>query len=247
MPSAAHRPRIAFATSQAVVDSSKSSWASACGLVKWCYSMSFLTSLPFLAGTADALLLTNAAASLMSGGLCHTTLPNLRIIAFDPDLVSLVKGWRQVLNYSAVSRKVNKPEQLTWNRQISLHALFKWQLFQQSEYSAILFTDADVDLFLPSAGRPPRPDSRSGRALHQALTAGVAAFLRSDAQLVASPDEHSPINTGVMLLKVRPRKLSRSAHVSPIVLNSCCVIDARPVAIAAHLQHGAEHPPQATL
>lgn len=84
-------------------------------------------------------------------------------------------------------------------------ALYKWQLFAHTEFDAIFFTDVDVDLFPVFGGLAPNgrgiSSSNAGRQLAAAWTRGLSAFVRSAAHLIASADYHSPINTGVMLLR----------------------------------------------
>ena len=95
---------------------------------------------------------------------------------------------------------------------LAVAALFKWQLFKHTEYDAIFFTDVDVDLYPAFGGLPPnlargtrRGPSRAARELIAAWTRGLLAFVGSGSSLVASADYHSPINTGVMLLRPSER------------------------------------------
>ena len=83
---------------------------------------------------------------------------------------------------------------------IGLASLAKWQLVRMIEYRAILVLDLDIDMFLSSRGRPPLHGHQAS-VLKHTLTTLLNLFIRSNASLVATPDFHSPINTGVMLLK----------------------------------------------
>ena len=192
-------PWLGVVTVQSIEHSSHNSVVGSCGLIKWCYSWLELVNAPFLAGTAEVAVLTNdesfvrASCSVVRNGRAQP-----RIIAFDPTLPPLIKGWRTALNYTRDS----------WYRTLSLHALYKLQLWSLTRYRAVLFTDADVDPFLSSRGRPGR-----GAQLQHAFTDSLRSFIASDVQLTASSDYHSPINTAVMLLKPNTSVFARGLAV----------------------------------
>ena len=197
---------IAIATTQNIDSAVSGSRLGSCGLVKWCYSVARLIVLPYLAGRSQAFITTNDAPHVQS--LCARSFESagaspLRIERFDESLVALVRGWATALNYTGY----------VWTRQLSLAALYKLQMFRHTEYRAILFTDADVDFWLGSGGRPPRARTRAGRMLERAWTTTLDRFLNSSAELVASSDFHSPINTGVMLLRPSSATYARASAV----------------------------------
>ena len=185
-------PWLGLSTVQSIDSASPNSMAGACGTIKWCYSMRKLASEPYLAGIAEVVVLTNNASLVRSW--CSSSAQGqarrrgFRVVPLDRALRPLIEGWSRMLNYSRAS----------WFRSLSLHALYKLQLWRLTEYRVLLYTDADVDPFLFSAGQPPA--SHRGER-ERAFTVGLQSFLQSDVQLTASSDYHSPINTGVMLLK----------------------------------------------
>ena len=117
-----------MATTQAIDNRSSSSITGSCGLLKWCYSVARLVSLPFMQEHTEGLVLTNWPGYVRS--LCNLS-PRPRVAPFDRTLAEAVSGWAAMLNYTR--RK--------WHRQVSLSALFKWQLLMHTEYRAVVFTD----------------------------------------------------------------------------------------------------------
>lgn len=181
---------LGLAAMQNIDNRSSASQMGSCGLVKWCYSMSHLASLPYLINTTELLVITND--EITSRSLCVPAVAvRLRVLPLDRALEPLINGWAAMLNYSAY----------IWPRQLSLRALYKLQLFRLTEYHAILFTDVDVDPFLLSAGKPPSFTSSAARDMERAWTVAFKALLESPVRLVASSDIASPINTAVMVLK----------------------------------------------
>ena len=187
---------LGLAAIQDIDNRSTSSRAGSCGLIKWCYSMSHLALAPYLVGRAELVVLTNDENNVRS--LCASAATRLlNVLPLDETLERLIRNWTLMLNYSTFQ----------WTRQVSVHALYKLQLFRLTQYRAILFTDVDVDLFLGSSGRPPSSlhgrlrNKKMGRDIEQAWTKSFTIFLNSTVRLLASADQHSPINTGVMLLK----------------------------------------------
>ena len=184
-------PLLGLATVQVIDGASEQSLQGSCGLAKWCFSMLRLAAHSHLAGNADVLVLTNEEATVRSLCVRLPSQPPLRVLPLDLSLQAAIDGWSRVLNYSRT----------IWTRQLSLHAMYKLQVFRLTEYQAVLFTDADVNFFGDTAGIPPASTSRAGRSINLALTAGLSSFLSSQQMLTASADFHSPINTAVMLLK----------------------------------------------
>ena len=84
-------PRLGVATTQSISPDSSRSVLGACGLVKWCHDVAAFVALPFFAGNASALVLSNNASHVMS--LCGSELPSLRVLPFDVRLTELVAGW----------------------------------------------------------------------------------------------------------------------------------------------------------
>ena len=184
---------IGVAAMQNLDSQSSSSRLGSCGLIKWCYSMSHFAMLPFLQGAIELLVITNDEAAVQS--LCvSATAATVRLLPLDRSLEPLITNWTRMLNRTQYSLKM-------WTKRLSLRALYKLQLFRLTEYRAILFTDVDVDPFLLSGGRPPTARTVLGRDMERAWRDSFQRFLSSPARLLASADYHSPINTGVMLLK----------------------------------------------
>lgn len=190
-------PTIAVATSylRGTNSSAPAAVSASCGMVKWCFSLSQLVQLPYLGGRVEGVLITNDVAYALT--ICRTR-PLPRMITYSDELANAVRQWSATLRGCNQSRS-------TGPSLIGLASLAKWQLLAHTEYRAILVTDLDIDLFLSSRGRPPTPseDVWPGQtmALRHALTTLFDLFIESNTTLIASPDFHSPINTGVMLLK----------------------------------------------
>lgn len=184
-------PRLGIVTTQTVRHHSSFSRSGSCGLVKWCYTVAQIISLPYLSGDADGIVITNDATHVRE--LCDDELPQLHIRAFEPHLAQLVTSWSKLVNYT---------QAMPWTRWLSYAAMFKWQCFKLVEYAVIIFTDVDVDFFLSTSGMPPPIASARGRQLQKTLTDDLNLFVNNGSlELLASSDVHSPINTGVMVLK----------------------------------------------
>ena len=153
-----HRKVLGVAGLQHIDNGSEASMAGSCGLIKWCFSMTRFVSLNYMRDIAELLILTNNAEAVRA--LCATQTP-MRILPLDLRLELLVESWKQMLNYSAA---------IAWSRTVSLHALYKLELFRLTEYQAILFTDVDVDPFLWSDGMP--PTGPRGMELQRTWTTG---------------------------------------------------------------------------
>ena len=184
------RKSLGIATAFSFSTNSSSSVSASCGLVKWCFSASQLVQLPYPEGGSEAVVVTNSGEPYIAS-LCRTH-PPPRVVSLDPRLAAAMDRWALVVRNSTGA----KGGLFT----ISTTALAKWQLLALTEYRAIFMVDLDVDMFLQSAGRPPA-DPRRVPAFRRTLVEGYQSFLRSTATLVASSDWHSPINTGVMMLK----------------------------------------------
>jgi hypothetical protein len=192
-------PRLAIATVQAIerceggicMLDRTSSERTSCGLVKWCTSVSTLLRLPSLAAHAEALILTNHAEIVRS--LCFVRSTTLRIVPLHQRLVAASQHWARhlrAINFSMTA----------WTRQVSIAALYKWQVFAHVEYEAVFYTDADVDLLAHSWQL--KSHARFMTVLNETWTTGLREFLaETRVRMVASPDFHSPINTGVLLVK----------------------------------------------
>ena len=128
-----------------------------------------------------------------------------RLLPFDNSLVELVEGWAHALSGGRQRRGLLS---------VTMAALLKWQFVNLLQYRAVFFSDVDVDLFLHSAGRPPAASTSREAQLKKAWTTGLRLFLQSSAQqLVARGDYHSPINTGVMLIKPNASIYARGVRV----------------------------------
>ena len=184
------RKSLGIATAFSFSTNSSSSVSASCGLVKWCFSASQLVQLPYPEGGSEAVVVTNSGEPYIAS-LCRTH-PSPRVVSLDPRLAAAMDRWALVVRNSTGA----KGGLFT----ISTTALAKWQLLALTEYRAIFMVDLDVDMFLQSAGRPPA-DPRRVPAFRRTLVERYQSFLRSTATLVASSDWHSPINTGVMMLK----------------------------------------------
>ena len=66
---------------------------------------------------------------------------------------------------------------------------------------ALLVCSVDVDPFDKSPGLSSDWIAAMSRKMVRAWTVGLSSFVRSSAHVTASSDKHTPINTGVMLLK----------------------------------------------
>jgi hypothetical protein len=73
----------------------------------------------------------------------------------------------------------------------------KIALFSMAEFDVVLFADLDVDIAPWLSVR----DSRVNPSWLPRWQASIAAFLGSNAVLVASPDHASPVSTGLLLVK----------------------------------------------
>ena len=96
-------------------------------------------------------------------------------------------------------------------------ALLKVAAFSLVQYDLLLYVDMDADLWPEGVGRPTPPPGTAvgslaypgkvvrwpGRFSPQKWDLAVAAFMRSSALFVGSPDHASPVNTGVWLMKPR--------------------------------------------
>ena len=186
---------IDIAVATVVIRGSNSTTPSAlsfsCGLIKWCFSVSHLVQLPYLAGRVEGLVVSNDRAYVRR--LCQSD-PLPKVVAYSDELAHAVRRWS-----SALSSQQNRSS-MSRTQMISLASLAKWQLVRMIEYRAILVLDLDIDMFLSSRGRPPLHGHQAS-VLKHTLTTLLNLFIRSNASLVATPDFHSPINTGVMLLK----------------------------------------------
>ena len=175
--------------------------SASCGLVKWCFSASQLVQLPYPEGGSEAVVVTNAGEPYVAS-LCRTN-PRPRVVPIDPRLAAAMGRWElQVRNTTGARGGLFT---------ISTTALAKWQLLALTEYRAIFMVDLDVDMFLQSAGRPPA-DSMRAPGLRQSLVERYQNFLRSKTTLVASADFHTPINTGIMMLKPSTSTYERGLH-----------------------------------
>ena len=182
--------------------SDSSSVSASCGLVKWCFSASQLVQLPYPEGGSEAVVVTNSGEPYIAS-LCRTH-PLPRVVPIDPRLAAAVDRWERQL-------RTNSTRARGTLFTISTTALAKWQLLALTEYRAIFMVDLDVDMFLHSAGRPPA-DPRRAPGLRHTLVERYQNFLRSKTTLVASADYHTPINTGVMLLKPSTSTYERGLH-----------------------------------
>ena len=194
------RKSLGIATTFIFKDSGNSSVSASCGLVKWCFSASQLVQLPYPEGGSEAVVVTNSGEPYVAS-LCRTH-PLPRVVPFDPRLAAAVERWELHLRNSTGA----KGGLFT----ISTTALAKWQLLALTEYRAIFMVDLDVDMFLLSAGRP--PPERRAPGLRHALVELYQSFLRSNTTLVAKSDFHTPINTGVMMLKPSIATYERGLH-----------------------------------
>ena len=186
--------------------SDSSSVSASCGLVKWCFSASQLVQLPYPEGGSEAVVVTNSGEPYIAS-LCRTH-PLPRVVPIDPRLAAAVDRWElQVRNSTGARGSRTRGGLFT----IATTALAKWQLLTLTEYRAIFMVDLDVDMFLQSAGRPPA-DPRRAPGLRHTLVERYQQFLRSQTTLVASADYHSPINTGVMMLKPSTSTYERGLH-----------------------------------
>ena len=171
-----------------------------CGLVKFCFSAGRLAQLDYLAGQLEVVVLTNAPAYVRS--LCRTA-PRPRVLRPDRRLENAIARHRAALDRNAPLAAGDDGRVRT----NAMAGLAKWQLVGQSEYTAVLAVDLDVDLFLYSAGAPPT-GGLLAEVLRHAWLHALPAFLNAtELELVARSDWHAPINTGVLLLKP-----SRDAH-----------------------------------
>ena len=84
-------PRLGVATTQSITATDRRSVVGSCGLVKWCHDVAAFVALPFFAGSASALVLSNNASHVLA--LCGSELPSLRVEPFDPELERLVSNW----------------------------------------------------------------------------------------------------------------------------------------------------------
>ena len=191
----AARPQLAVATSFAfgsVHDSSthaRGRQLDHCGFVKWCHSASLFAKLPFFAGIggAEVVVLTDAISAARE----ECAAADARYTLYDAALKREVAAW-------APERRRTKRMP---DSDFSTRALLKWQLVGLLEYSYVFYTDIDTDLFFDTAGAPPPRGSRHWGILERAWTTRFDAFKAGGDELIASQDAHSPINTGVMLLK----------------------------------------------
>ena len=191
----AARPQLAVATSFAfgsVHDSSthaRGRQLDHCGFVKWCHSASLFAKLPFFAniGGAEVVVLTDAISAAREECAASAA----RYMLYDAALKREVAAW-------APERRRTKRMP---DSDFSTRALLKWQLVGLLEYTYVFYTDIDTDLFFDTAGAPPPRGSRHWGILERAWTTRFDAFKAGGDELIASQDAHSPINTGVMLLK----------------------------------------------
>ena len=128
-----------------------------------------------------------------------------QILPFDQSLVELVEAWAHALSRGSQQRG---------KLSVGMAAMLKWQFVNLLQYRAVFFSDVDVDLFLHTAGQPPPPSTPKGVELRRLWTSGLRGFLRSRAQqLVVSGDYHSPINTGVMVIKPNAQIFTRGVQI----------------------------------
>ena len=184
------RTRLAIATVQFYATNS----TFGCGLIKWCRSAaSFANGMPWL--DAEAVVFTNAPQQTRKDCRAPRGLQRPTLMPYDPGLVRDVQRWGTALAAQPWHQSMGaKPGVMA--------TLFKWEVLRHTEWEAVLLTDNDVDFFLDSGGvLPPESDWRAWRALNHAWRVRYPEFLRSEAQLVGTPDFHVPINTAVLLLK----------------------------------------------
>lgn len=177
-------PRVAIATLHYGASSG------ACGVVKWCYSAAHLAGA--LGRRAEVVVISEDEHSVESS--CW---PRARLVLFDPPLLRLAQKWAAARASDASSQNNGHADGGTF----SATQLMKWQLTSLVEYSAILYLDTDIDLFLHGAGRPPHPSSTAGVAVARVWRAALNAFLQSGTELLASADPHVPINGGAFLIR----------------------------------------------
>ena len=191
--------RIAFATTF-YFDSG--SFTASCGLIKWCFSAQRLSSMPAFSEAGlltDVLVFTNNASRVRSQ--CSYEGRATRVVLYPAELVELARTW------AAEAAPWWKPPALasggsSWpvlgrpsSRRLVKQALLKWHALSHTEYDAMLLTDADVDFALDFAGVPPA-------ALTRVWRQSLLDFLHAETEQISCyPDQASPINTGVLLLK----------------------------------------------
>ena len=124
-----------------------------CGLIKWCYAAGALVRAPFLSGTAEVIVLTDARSRV--DGMCW---PTPRVVEFDETLLRLVQRWssqrsgrgdRGERGEHSASGGQGEPAQNNGHfgetaagASFSSTQLMKLQLISMVEFELILFMDS---------------------------------------------------------------------------------------------------------
>ena len=192
--------RLAIATAFSFGSGSAGEELSSCALVKWCYSATALAALPYV--SAHVRVLTDNVALVQRECVAaQGAAASLHVQPFDPELVGVVKRWISVVG-GRLARAGSylcgaAPLLKCSGGQAEFHpfsftAMLKWQVVGLTQYAAVLFLDADVDLYLHTAGAPSPLGSTLGEMHRYTWTRRLSQFVNEpQTQLLASADFHT--------------------------------------------------------